>query len=167
MLMKKIVLASVCLAVSLMASNFQGSLKDLNGKKDLQAYDAFFKLAKGGDIESQTLLGEMYLDGIGVDVDVKKAFYWISKAANSGDVDAQYLLAFMYENGIKVAVNVPRAVALYKKSAAQGDILSQYNLAMIYKEGKGGVEKDMKQAYHWLSKVQYMKKGLEYQASIK
>jgi len=162
--MRKAVIGLLCITASLVASNFESGLKNLDGAKDNQAYQTFFKLAKSGDIQSQTLLGEMYLDGIGTEMDVKKAFYWISKASNNGDSDAQYLLGFMYENGIKVAVNTPRAVTLYQKAAKQGDILSQYSLAMIYKEGKGGVKKDMVKAYKWLSKVQVSKKDLEYQA---
>ena len=147
-----------------MGSNFQNGLKNLDGVKDNKAYDTFFRLAKSGDAESQTLLGEMYLDGIGTKVDVKKAFFWISKAANAGDTDALYLLGFMYENGIKVAPNLERAVSLYTKAAVNGDVLSQYNLAMIYKEGKGGIAKNMDKAYKWLAKVQYIQKDLEYQA---
>jgi len=162
--MKKIFLGALCITATLVASEFKSGLKELDGKTDLQAYKTFFQLAKSGDVDSQTLLGEMYLDGIGTDIDIKKAFFWISKAASTGDAQAQYLLAFMYENGIKVAVNIPRAVTLYKKAALQGDILSQYNLAMIYKEGKGGVKKDMKQAFKWLANVQANKEKLIYQA---
>ncbi len=162
--MKKVFLGALCLTVSLMASDFKGGINDLDGKNDLQAYETFFQLAKSGDVDSQTLLGEMYLDGIGTQVDLKKAFYWISKAADNGDAQAQYLLGFMYENGLKVAVNIPRAVVLYKKAALQGDVLSQYNLAMIYKEGKGGVGKDMDQAFKWLANVQSNKEKLIYQA---
>ncbi len=162
--MKKIFLGALCITVGLMASDFKSGFSDLNGKKDLRAYKTFFTLAKSGDVDSQTLLGEMYLDGIGTDVDIKKAFYWISKAASTGDAQAQYLLGFMYENGIKVAVNMPRAVTLYKKAALQGDILSQYNLAMIYKEGKGEIKKDMDEAFKWLAHVQSNKEKLIYQA---
>jgi len=162
--MQKILLTTLLITVGLVASDFKSGIEDLNAKKDSKAYDTFFKLAKSGDVDSQTLLGEMHLDGIGTKVDVDKAFFWISKAANNGDADAQYLLAFMYENGIKVAINIPRAVSLYKKAALQGDILAQYNLAMIYKEGKGEVEKDMDKAFKWLASVQDSKKGLEYQA---
>lgn len=162
--MKKIFLGSIIVAIGLMANDFQSGLKDLNGKKDLKAYKTFFTLAKSGDVDSQTLLGEMYLDGIGTQTDIKKAFYWISKAASSGDPEAEYLLGFMYENGIKVAVNMPRAVTLYEKAAKQGDVLAQYNLAMIYKEGRGGIQKDMDKAFKWLASVQQSQKGLEYQA---
>ena len=164
--MKKIVLGTLLVAVSLVAGDFKSTLKNLDGKKDLMAYETFFKMAKSGDVDSQTLLGEMYLDGIGTDIDVEKAFYWISKAANTGDAEAQYLMGFMYENGIKVAVNIPRAVILYEKAAKQDDVLAQYNLAMIYKEGKGEIKKDMEKAFSWLAKVQYSRESLELQARI-
>ncbi len=162
--MKKAIIGLLCITASLLANDFKSGMESLDGAQDDQAYKTFFQLAKSGDAESQTLLGEMYLDGIGTEMDVDKAFYWISKASSNGDADAQYLLGFMYENGIKVAVNIPRAVTLYKKAAKQGDILSQYSLAMIYKEGRGGIKKDMIKAYKWLAKVQLSKKDLEYQA---
>lgn len=151
-------------AVGLFANDFKSAVENLDGKKDIRAYETFFILAKSGDVDSQTILGEMFLDGIGIAVDTKKAFYWLSKASGNGDPQAQYLLGFMYENGIKVATNMPRAVTLYKKAAKQGDILAQFNLAMIYKEGKGGIKKDMNQAFKWLASVQRSKIGLEYQA---
>ena len=124
--------------------------------KDLSEYKAFFELAKSGDVDAQTMLGEMYLDGInGVAVDHEAAFHWLSKAAAQGDPQAEYLLGFMYENGLYVARNVSRAVKWYKKSAQKGDVLAQYNLALIYKEGKGGVAKNMKEAFKWLRMVQH------------
>ena len=124
-------------------------------------YNTFFAAAKSGDIDAQMILGEMYLDGIGIEADHQKAFFWLSKAARSGDSQAQYLLGFMYENGLKVASNIKRAVKWYTEAALQGDILAQYNLAIIYKEGKGEVEKDMKKAFKWLTLVQESKKKIE------
>lgn len=164
--MKKILLATVLVSVGLYANDFKSGLENLDGKKDLKAYKTFFSLAKSGDVDSQTLLGEMYLDGIGTEMNADKAFYWISKAANNGDAEAEYLLGFMYENGIKVAPNLRRAVSLYEKAAKKGDVLAQYNLAMIYKEGKGGITKDIHKAFKWLASVQKSKERLAYQARL-
>ncbi len=123
--------------------------------QDITEYQAFFDLAKSGDVDAQTMLGEMYLDGInGVAVDHEKAFFWLSKAARKGDPQAQYLLGFMYENGLYVVRNMERAVKWYKTAALKGDVLAQYNLALIYKEGKGGIVKNMKEAFRWLHMVQ-------------
>jgi TPR repeat protein len=160
--MKKVVVG-LCISVGLFANSFQSGLEKLDLEKDLEAYKTFFTLAKSGDVDSQTMLGEMHLDGIGTNVDVDKAFYWLSKASNSGDPEAQYLLGFMYENGIKVDPNNERAAKLYTKSAQKGDILAKYNLAMMYKDGKG-VKQDKVKAYSLLKEIESSKQKLQYQA---
>ncbi len=163
--MKKIISSMLICGSILYASSFNSGIDMLNAGKEQKAHDTFFLAAKSGDLDSQMILGAMYLDGIGVNVDHQKAFFWLSKAANRGDKEAQYLLGFMYENGLKVAVNIKRATKWYTEAALQGDVLSQYNLAIIYKEGKGEVEKDMKQAFKWLAMVEDARENLEYVAS--
>ncbi len=129
---------------------------------ELKAYHSYFDLAKSGDVDAQTMLGEMYLDGInGVAVDHEKAFYWLSKAAAKNDRQAQYLLGFMYENGLYVVRNMKRAVKWYKKAATGGNILAQYNLALIYKEGKEGVGKNIHEAFKWLRMVEHAEDAVE------
>jgi TPR repeat protein len=160
--MKKIVSSMLILGSVLYASNFNNAVKMLDKGDEKQASEAFFISAKSGDVDSQMILGEMYLDGVGVDVDHQKAFYWLSKAANAGDMEAQYLLGFMYENGLKVATNIKRATKWYTKAALQGDVLSQYNLAIIYKEGRGDIKKDMQKAFKWLAMVQDAREDMEY-----
>ncbi len=152
--MKKMASALLVCGSVLFAGTFQQGMEMLDAGKEKKAYETFFTAAKSGDIDAQMILGEMYLDGIGIKIDHQKALFWLSKAAKSGDVEAQYLLGFMYDNGLEVAQDSKRAVNWYTKAALQGDVLSQYNLAVIYKEGKGEVKKDMKEAFKWLSKVQ-------------
>jgi TPR repeat protein len=107
----------------------------------------------------------MLLKGEGVDMDLDKAFYWLSKASSQNDAQSLYHLGFMYENGIRVGINVQRAVALYKKAAQKGDILAEYSLAMIYKTGKGDIKRDVNQYKKWLTRVKNSKQALAYQAS--
>ncbi len=162
--MKKIIPTILLCGTILVASSFEKGMSALNKGEEQKAYDAFFLSAKSGDIDSQMILGEMYLDGIGVEADHQKAFFWLSKSAAAGDMEAQYLLGFMYENGLNVETDIKRAVKWYTESAIQGDILSQYNLAVIYKEGKGGIDKDMKQAFKWLNMVQKARENMEFVA---
>ena len=162
--MKKIFSIMAC-SLMLNASSFDEGIKILDLGHETKASNEFFASAKSGDVDSQMILGEMYLDGIGVDIDHQKAFYWLSKAAQAGDVEAQYLLGFMYENGLKVAKNVLRATKWYTKAALQGDVLSQYNLAIIYKEGRGEISRDMSEAFKWLSMVEESGKKLPLLAS--
>jgi len=159
--MKKIILAILVCGSLLQASDVEFSNALAQLEQEQSDFDTFFTAAKSGDVDAQMILGEMYLDGIGVEADHQKAFFWLSKAARSGDSQAQYLLGFMYENGLKVAQDMKRAIKWYTEAALQGDILAQYNLAIIYKEGKGEVEKDMKKAFKWLALVQDSRKKME------
>lgn len=165
--MNKLLIGTFFSATLLFSASFESGIKNLNAGFEKKAYETFFLAAKSGDTDAQMILGEMYLDGIGVEVDHDKAFFWLSKAAASGDPEAQYHLAFMYENGIKVAKNMTRAVKWYTEAALQGDILSQYNLAIIYKEGRGEVEKDMQKAFKWLYLVQEAREKMDFVASAK
>ncbi|RUM68741.1 MAG: hypothetical protein DSZ05_00590 [Sulfurospirillum sp.] len=144
--------ASVLLAES--HSTTTSALKILKETQSTATYEAFYALAQSGDLDAQALLGEMYLDGIGVSEDYAKAFKWLSNAAKKGDPQAEYLLGHMYENGLYVSADVAKAVEWYTKAAQGGDIMAQYSLALIYKEGKGNVAKDMQKAFKWLKMVE-------------
>ncbi len=151
--MKKIIM-SLALCVVILEAGSLGVLESKSLKKQQQH---LFSLAKGGDVDAQTLLGEMYLDGIGVKQDRNQAFFWISRAANQSDPKAIYLLGFMYENGLKVDVNFERAAILYKKAANEGQVIAKYHLALMYKEGRG-VKKDSKKALSLLEEIVEVRK---------
>ena len=166
--MKKIILSTL-LASSLAFAGSNTSaleLELLDKGKSGTSYESFFDLAKSGDIDAQTMLGEMYLEGIIVEKDYEKAFFWLAKAANKDNVKAQYLLGTMYENGLHVAKNLDRAVSWYKKAAKSGDVLAQFNLALIYKEGKGGIQKSMPEAFKWLKMVENSQQNISHLASV-
>jgi len=158
--MKRLVLGLVVSSAVLMASDFSSAMKSLDSGNSKVAFSQFQKLAKSGDVDAQTMLGEMYLDGIGVEQNSKKAHMWVEKAAVAGDKEAQYLLGFMYENGIDVKVNLKTAVSWYEKAANSGDVMAMYNLAFIYKNGGSGIQKDEKKAISLLKDVEREKDGV-------
>ena len=158
--MKKFIFSLVVSSAVLMASDFSSAMKSLDSGNNKVAFLQFQKLAKSGDVDAQTMLGEMYLDGIGVEQDNKKAHYWIEKAALAGDKEAQYLLGFMYENGIDVKENLKTAVSWYEKAANNGDVMAMYNLAFIYKNGGQGIKKNEKKAISLLKSVEREKDGV-------
>jgi len=148
--MKRVILSTL-LTTALMASGLS-SIEKIENKE----INTLFELAKGGDVDSQTLLGEIYLDGIGVEVDLDKAFFWLSKASNNESAQAQYLLGFMYENGIRVDKNLERAAKLYTKASIGGDLMAKYHLAFMYKDGKG-VKRDKAKAIALLKEIKSIK----------
>ncbi len=158
--MKKFFLGLAFSSALLMAGDISSGMKYLDSGDTAKAFSEFQKLANSGDVDAATMLGEMYLDGIGVEQNNKKAYYWIQKAANEGDKEAEYLLGFMYENGIEVKTNISQAVSWYEKAANKGDIMAMYNLAFIYKNGASGVKQDMQKAVSLLSEVEEAKSNM-------
>ena len=57
------------------------------------AYHWYLKSAEQGDIGAQTNLGIMYENGIGTEINLKKARYWYKKAVEQGSEEAQERLA--------------------------------------------------------------------------
>jgi len=65
-------------------------------------------------------VGYFYLEGLGVEKDVEKAFAWTEKAARDGDWDAQFNLAWFYEEGIGTARDLAKARYWCEQAALQG-----------------------------------------------
>ena len=84
--------------------------------------EQYIEAAEGGDSKAQHNLGIFYLQGIGVEKDVDKAFEWIKKAARQGEL--------VYDD-------VNKAIELIRSAAEQGESESQYNLALCYLRGFG------------------------------
>lgn len=70
-------------------------------------------------------VGYFYLEGIGVEKDLERAFYWTERGAAHGDRDAQYNLAQMYEQGIGTKADQEKALCWYGAACAQGHDLAK------------------------------------------
>ena len=82
--------------------------------------------------------------------DVETAIEEWRAAAAAGDLDAIVALASLTEDGIGLAQDYKAAAALYRQAADRGDPVAQLNLGDYYSRGRG-VERDLVQAYFWLS----------------
>ncbi|MCD8151092.1 MAG: sel1 repeat family protein [Clostridiales bacterium] len=79
----------------------------------------YLKAALEGSFFRQYTVGVYYRDGIGVEVNNEKAFYWFNIAANNGFRDAMYELGQCYVNGIGTNVDHAMAVYWYLKAARE------------------------------------------------
>ena len=104
--------------------------------------------AQLGNAEAQSSLGDMYRNGLGVEPDAKKAFYWYRKLAEQGNASGQSNLGEMYQNGKGVEEDDEKAVYWLRKAAEQGNTDAQSNLGEMYQNGKG-VEEDYEVAEFW------------------
>ena len=98
----------------------------------------------------------MYYLGIGVPLDLDKAFSWISLSANQNYLFAQHNLAEMYENGKGVTKNLEKAYEYYLIAARKDSVESQIKIAEMYKEGIGTV-KNIEKSEYWLKRIEESK----------
>ncbi|WP_319486236.1 tetratricopeptide repeat protein [uncultured Cohaesibacter sp.] len=118
----------------------------------LTAFALATKLAGLGDVPSQTLLGNLYLDGSGIPQDFKEAANWFALAADQGDREAQFSLGMLYARGQGVDKDLQKALGWFEKAAAQDQKNAQFNLGLLYLQGQL-VEQDTTKALDLLTKA--------------
>ncbi len=91
-----------------------------------KCFKGHLKLAEDGYPLAECQVGYFYYDGVGIDKDMEKSFYWTKRAAEHGDRDAQYNLAeLFYEAGIVIEPDMEMAKEWYIKAAMQGQTEAQ------------------------------------------
>ena len=105
-------------------------------------------LAERGHSSSQSNLGVMYYQGLGVRRNFPEALKWYRMAAVQGHPDAQYNLGFAYTEGRAARRDFQEAVQWYTMSAEQGYAPAQLVLGDMYSRGQG-MEKDSAEAAKW------------------
>ena len=101
---------------------------------------------------AQSMLGQNYKHGIGVDQSYQQASELYELAARQGDATAQFNLGGMYANGQGLDQSYERAAEYYEAAARQGLASAQYNLGAVYCNGQG-VEQSNETAREWLMKA--------------
>ena len=110
--------------------------------------------AAQGDADAQTVLGVLYLIGVGHDVpvDYAQARQWLKKAAAQGFAPAQFWFGRLYDLGQGVSQDYAQAAKWFEKAAAQGHATAQHSLGRQYLLGTG-VPQDVAQARQWYEKA--------------
>jgi TPR repeat protein len=127
-------------------------IKTILMKNTSVATDWFRKSAEQGYAEAQSILGECYFVGTGVEKNECEAFKWYKKAADQGLVEGEYFVGVFYEKGVGVSKDHKEAFIWLNKAAEQGDCRSMVELAELYLNG-AGVTKDENEAIKWLTKA--------------
>jgi uncharacterized protein len=91
--------------------------------------------AEQNDAAAQTLIAELYADGLGVPQNLAAASGWYALASENGDPKASFRLALMYQDGNGVPRNRRKAADLFALAVKQGSIQAKYNLALLHIEG--------------------------------
>ena len=126
---------------------------DSGAKSNLGRYLKWLEeSANEGIALAQISLADMYVKGLGVPQDWKRATAWFLKAAQGGDPLAQQDIGCVYLHGIGVDRDFKQAFDWLSKAAGKDFIPAQYGLGRMYFHGQG-VDRDVKQAFEWVSKA--------------
>ena len=102
--------------------------------------------AATGEIEAQALLGQILLEGRGIQSDPGLALIWFDIAAGRGHAMACNMAGRCHELGWGCAANPARAADFYHRAAEKGLDWGMYNLANLLATGRG-VPQDEAAAY--------------------
>jgi TPR repeat protein len=123
-------------------NQLQKNFKTLSRSEVLNQHERYLRLVREaayiGNAEAQFELGLNYEDQNyfipNPMYDVKKRFYWYSKAANSNHPEACNNLASLYEKGEGTKRNLKKALAFYKKAYELGCTYAKENYNILLKE---------------------------------
>ncbi|MDL2284795.1 sel1 repeat family protein [Oxalobacter sp. OttesenSCG-928-P03] len=107
---------------------------------------ALIKGAQNGDARMQYQLGQIYLNGTGVEKDEEKARHWMMKAAEKGFADAEYVAAYLSQG--KAGGGYAAPLEWTKKAADKGHVMAAFNRGGMLEAGTG-VEKNWIEASRW------------------
>lgn len=106
-------------------------LRDMLSRNPRDAARWCSAAAKAGFPAAQVVLGQLLLDGRGVERDAHIAFTWFEKAADAGDIEACNMMGRCYEQGWGVPTNPQRAIEAFEIAAQAGHAWGQVNLAQM------------------------------------
>lgn len=102
--------------------------------------------------DAQAWLGQMYLDGQGVERNAPEALYWFQRAAHAAVPMAMNMLGRCYENGWGAPADFELALVWYRRAAAQNLDWAIYNLAQMHANGRA-VTKDRAEAFRLFTRA--------------
>jgi hypothetical protein len=136
MKLNRVLLFSLLLCFVFPVLSYADQLEDakaaIKNEEFEKAYELLLPLAEENNAEAQTLLGTLYVNGLGVEKDATKGLSWIMKAATQG-YEAARLHAFL----------------LCLEEAQQGDEAAMYNVGYMCLDDWGG-EHDTNVCIKWL-----------------
>lgn len=115
-------------------------LKAMLEESPARAAQAILIAAREGVLDAQALLGQILLDGQGIEQDQPLAVRWFGIAANGGHLMARNMLGRCHEHGWGCSADAAVAAGHYRLAAEKGLDWAMYNYANLLATGRGVVE---------------------------
>jgi TPR repeat protein len=97
----------------------------------------------------------MGINGVGIQLNYKKAYIIFRTLAENGDAEACNAIGMMFRYGIGLKQNDEKAHDFFQKAADRGYAKAAYNIGLLYKNGHG-VEQDLSLSMNWFEKANEM-----------
>jgi FOG: TPR repeat, SEL1 subfamily len=105
-----------------------------------RAAQAILIAAREGVLDAQALLGQILLDGQGIEQDQPLALRWFEIAAQGGHLMARNMLGRCHEHGWGCVADASIAAGHYRQAAEAGLDWAMYNYANLLATGRGVIE---------------------------
>lgn len=116
------------------------SLKSMLDESPARAAQAILLAAREGVVDAQALLGQILLDGQGIEQDQPLAVRWFEIAARRGHLMARNMLGRCHEHGWGCPADASLAARHYRVAAEAGLDWAMYNVANLFATGRGVAE---------------------------
>ncbi|QXI29411.1 tetratricopeptide repeat protein [Pseudomonas vanderleydeniana] len=116
------------------------SLRAMLEDNPVRAAQAILLAAGEGIVEAQALLGQILLQGQGIEQDPALAVRWFEIAANGGHAMARNMLGRCHEHGWGCEADAVQAARHYRMAAQAGLDWGLYNHANLLATGRGVAE---------------------------
>lgn len=115
-----------------------------------RAFSLYRQAAEKGNVDAMFIVGGMYKQGLGTNVNEAEAFKWLYSAAINGksSKESERILAQSFVTGQNVPQNYSEALHWYELAANGGDAEAQSELGFFYFSGKY-IERDYEKAHVW------------------
>ncbi len=133
--MKVLRVSTVLIALAFTAPVLGGPIDDEIFARGWRAYkneiypfalELLTPLAERGHDTSQYIVGLMYVQGLGVDLNYDMAFKWFKLAAEQGETQAQTHLGLMYYNVDGLTRDYESAIKWFRLAAENGNSRAQF-----------------------------------------
>ncbi|QVW24157.1 sel1 repeat family protein [Pseudomonas hormoni] len=115
-------------------------LKAMLNESPARAAQAILVAAREGVLDAQALLGQILLDGQGIEQDQPLAVRWFGIAAQRGHLMARNMLGRCHEHGWGCVADASVAARHYRVGAEAGLDWAMYNYANLLATGRGVIE---------------------------
>lgn len=119
--------------------------REMLAQNPAQAAQAILMAARENIVEAQALLGQILLDGSGIERDPELALQWFGIAAQKGHSMARNMLGRCHEHGWGCQPDAAKAAGHYLIAAEHGLDWGLYNLGNLLSTGRG-IQQDPRRA---------------------